>query len=173
MRKAATSFYAFKKEAGRYFAQKTDLLNPHECGVSVEDQQQPAFVERLGQEKDGLRAASWVPAWLKIGKENPLVRQASDPPFTTQSFHACGSDDELLDKFAQGNWPLGQAFCRGDLCFIQQKSGGDDWLAIKQDTPFDSICFGGIIANRGRQAVQGILNRMRRASTERCRARDY
>jgi hypothetical protein len=32
--------YGFKKEGGKYYAQKTDLLNPRECGVSLEDQQQ-------------------------------------------------------------------------------------------------------------------------------------
>ena len=42
--------YAFKKEGGWYYAQKTDLLNPRECGVSLEDQQQ-GFAGRLRDEK--------------------------------------------------------------------------------------------------------------------------
>lgn len=41
--------YAFKKEAGKYYAQKTDLINPWECGVPI-DQQQPGFADRLKQE---------------------------------------------------------------------------------------------------------------------------
>lgn len=41
--------YAFKKEGGRYYAQKTTLMNPRECGQSLEEQQQ-GFAGRL---KDG------------------------------------------------------------------------------------------------------------------------
>jgi hypothetical protein len=166
--------YAFKKEGGRYFAQKTGLLNPHECGHSIEDQQNtPGFAERLGREKEATRAASWIPTWLKLGRENPWVRNAVDPPFDTRSFHPCVSDDELLDKLAHGNWCLGQAFFRGDLCFIQQVGGGDEWLTIKQGTPFESISFGRIIATKGRQAVQEIIDRIRAASVEKCRELDY
>jgi len=165
--------YAFKKEGGKYYAQKTDLLNPHECAHSIEEQQQPGFAERLTEEKEATRAASWIPTWLKLGKANPWIQQASDPPFNTQSFHPCVNDDELLDKFAHGNWCLGQAFYRGDLCFIQQDDGGDEWLAIKQGTPFESISFGRVIRDQGREEAQALLGRFRSASIERCRQLDY
>lgn len=164
--------YAFKKEGDRYYAQKTELLNPHECGMSL-DVQQRGFVQRLKEEKEASRAASWIPTWLRIGKRNPWVREASDPPFNMQSFHGCPSDDELLDKFAHGNWCLGQAFYRGDLCFIQQVDGGDEWLTIKQDAPFESISFGRIIETQGRQAAQALLDRLRAASVDRCRGLEY
>ena len=166
--------YAFQRAGGRFFAQKTNLINPHECGYSIEEQQQsPSFVARLGQEKEATRAAGWVPVWLKLGKQNPWIRQAGDPPFTTQSFHACVSDDELLDKFGHGNWCLGQAFYRGDVCFINQSNGGDEWLVIKQDTPFESISFGRVIDAKGREAAQAILDRIRAASVAQCRALTY
>jgi hypothetical protein len=42
--------YAFKKEAGKYYAQKTDLLNPHECSMPSERQQ--GFLDRLQQQKE-------------------------------------------------------------------------------------------------------------------------
>ena len=29
---------AFKREGDRFFARQTDILNPEECGISVEDQ---------------------------------------------------------------------------------------------------------------------------------------
>ncbi len=166
--------YAFKKEGGRYYAQKTNLLNPYECGHSIDDQQRRSgFADRLCAEKEATRAASWIPTWLKLGKENPWIRSAGDPPFTTQSFHACVSDDELLDKFAHGNWCLGQAFYRGDVCFINQSNGGDEWLTIKQGTPFESISFGRIVRDQGRPAAQAILDRIRAAPVEKCRELDY
>jgi hypothetical protein len=164
--------YAFRKQGGKYYAQKTPLLNPYECGMSIKRQQQ-GFVERLGEEKEATRAASWIPKWLMIGKANHWIRQANDPPFTTKSFHPCLSDDELLDKFEHGNWCVGQAFYRGDLCFVQQVNGGDEWLAIKQDVPFESVSFGRIIQTHGRQAAQTMLDRMRTANVERCRELDY
>jgi hypothetical protein len=137
--------YAFKQETGKFYAQKTDLLNPIECGVPL-DKQLQGFSKRLKVEKEANRAASWISIWLRLGKQNPWIRQASDPPFNTQSFHACLSDDELLDKFEQSNWCIGQAFYRGDLCFIQQSvDAGGEWLAIKQDVPFESISFGRIM----------------------------
>jgi hypothetical protein len=134
---------------------------------------EPGFAGRLKEEKEATRAASWIPTWLKIGKENPWIRQAGDPPFDTRSFYACVHDDELLDKFAHGNWCLGQAFYRGDLCFIQQRNGGDEWLVIKQDVPFESISFGRMVRDHGREAAQTLLDRLRTASVERCRSLEY
>jgi hypothetical protein len=160
--------YAFQKQGGKYFAQKTNLLNPCECGLSIDDQND-GFAAQLRRRKKEPRVASWIPAWLKIGKRNAFVRRANDPPFNAQSFQACAHDDELLDKFAQGNWRLGQAFYRGDLCFIQQQDGGDKWLAIKQDTPFESISFGRIIRDHGRDAAHTLLGRLRTVSVERFR----
>jgi hypothetical protein len=164
--------YAFKKEGGRCYAQKTNLINQHECGVSIEKQQQ-GLAEKLCQEKEATRAASWIPTWLKIGKANPWIRQASDPAFNTQSFHPCLNDAELLDKLEHGNWCLGQAFFLGDLCVIQQVDGGDEWLTIKQDTPFESMSFGRIIREKGRDAAQAILDRIKAASVKKCRELDY
>lgn len=46
----ANFVYAFKKENGRYYAQKTNLMNPRECGVSLEEQQH-GITGRLGDER--------------------------------------------------------------------------------------------------------------------------
>ena len=168
----ADYIYGFKKEGDKYFAQKTNLLNPYECGVSIEEQ-----LRRLDQgpkqEKEGTRTGSWIPTWIKLGKKNAWIREANDPPFNTQSFYECKDDDEFLDKIVHCSWNLGKAFHIGDLCFIQQVDGGDEWLTIKQDTPFESISFGRIIENRGRAAAQALLDRLRTASVERCRELDY
>ena len=108
-----------------------------------------------------MRASSWIPAWIKVGKQSDYIKEADDPPFNTQSFHACVSDDELLDKLA-GKWCPGQAFYRGDLCFIQQSvESGSEWLTIKQDAAVESISFGRIIKTEGRAAGQELLDRLR------------
>ena len=94
--------YAFKKQGDQFFAQKTDILNPLE--------------ER---DPTNRTSPSLIVKWLDIGKKNSWIREASDPPFNTQSFCRCRSDEELLDKFANGCWCVGQAFYIGDLCFVQ------------------------------------------------------
>lgn len=115
----------------------------------------------------------YLSKWLDIGKKNPWIREACDPPFNTRSFHQCKDDAELLTKFEHGNWCLGQAFHLGDLCFIQQVDGGDEWLTIKQDVPFESISFGKIIARGGFEAAQVVLDRIHAATVEKCRSLDY
>ena len=67
--------------------------------------------------------------WLEIGLRNPWIREACDPPFTRKSFHRCATREELRERIWHGNWCLGQAFYLGDLCFIQQVDGGDEWLS--------------------------------------------
>jgi hypothetical protein len=164
--------YAFKKEGDRFFAQKTNLMNPYECGVLLQEQ-----LRRLGQgtteEKEAPRTSSWIPTWVKLGRKNPWIREADDPPFNTQSFYECKDDNELLDKLANRHWCLGQAFYRGDLCFINQVEGGSEWLTIMQGVPFESISFGFVMKEDGRAAGQAILDRIRAASVERCRELDY
>lgn len=112
-------------------------------------------------------------AWLAIGQRNHWISRASDPHFTSASFYECASDEELLDKFDHGNWSLGQAFHIGDLCFIQQDNGGDEWLTIKGGLAFESISFGSIIGSKGRGEAQSLLDRIRKATLEQCRKLEY
>lgn len=96
-------------------------------------------------------------SWLKIGRNNPWIKGAWDPPFTDTSFHECADMDELMEKFEHGNWSLGQAFVLGDVCFIQQVDGGDEWLTITEDVPFESVSFKRIIETRGRDHAVALL----------------
>jgi hypothetical protein len=115
----------------------------------------------------------YLSKWLDIGKKNFWIRQANDPPFNSQSFHECKDEDELLDKFDNGRWTLGQAFFLGEICFVQQVDGGDEWLAIKQDVDFDSISFGAIIKRGGREEARALIQSIREATVERCRSHNY
>ena len=53
--------------------------------------------------------------------------------------------EELLDVFEHGNWSVRTGFVLDDLAFIEQVSGGNEWLALKLDEgewkSFDSISF--------------------------------
>jgi hypothetical protein len=103
--------------------------------------------------------------WLEMGRQNPCIREADDPPFTTQSFHECRDENELLDKLGN-RWCIGQAFFLGELCFIQQIEGGREWLAVKQDVELDMISFGAMIERHGRVAARTLLEKIRDASVE-------
>jgi hypothetical protein len=143
------------RTSGEYFAQATPWLNPREAG-SIESQKN-----------------RWVMNWLKLGKQNPWIREAEDPPFNTQSFHECQTDKELLDKFEHGNWCTGQAFFVGNLCFINQVNGGDEWLTIKDGTPFESISFGYIIKHKGTEEAQKLIDDIRASTVEQCKNLEY
>ncbi|OPL12656.1 MAG: hypothetical protein AVO34_06885 [Firmicutes bacterium ML8_F2] len=79
--------------------------------------------------------------WLGIGRTNPWIKEAADPPFTEKSFYRCLCLDELMEKLEHGNWCLGQAFYLGNLCFINQVEGGDEWLVIRGKLAFESITY--------------------------------
>lgn len=94
--------------------------------------------ELLGQAK-GIDEQNLIEEWLKIGKRNPWISNAYDPPFSKESFCRCETLEELYSKISKGNWCLAQAFYLGNLTFINQVDGGDEWLVIRNALPFESI----------------------------------
>lgn len=111
--------------------------------------------------------------WLRIGQENPWINEANDPPFSLRSFCECHDIDDLLAKFSHGDWCLGQAFYLGDLCFIQQVDGGDEWLAIKEDVAFESISFRAILKKWSYHEAKLLIFKMQQATKEQCKTLDY
>jgi len=70
------------------------------------------------------QAQKLISEWLRIGRENPWIRSAYDPPFSPESFRECNSLAELEERIGHGNWSLGTAFSYQDLCFVNQVDGG-------------------------------------------------
>lgn len=114
----------------------------------------------------------YIDRWTEIGRANPWISQAYDPPFSRRSFCECPTLDDLREKLAQDNWCLGAAFVLGDLCFINQVDGGDEWLVIKQDVPFESISCAHII-RRDSGTFDELVRRIRVATLEQCRNLEY
>lgn len=129
----------FKREGDGYFAIETPYLNPREAG--------PVDTQKR----------RWVMRWVQLGKAYPPIRQAADPPFTTQSFHECRHHGELIGKLKHGGWPVAQAFYVGDLCFIQQDVLGR-WLAIKDETVLGILPLSHIIESDGVTAAEQMLS---------------
>ena len=108
--------------------------------------------------------------WVKLGRLNLWICGAYDPSFDRESFAECKTIAELKERFLQGNWSLGQAFFHDDLCFINQDNGGDEWLTIKQGTAFESIKMGAMAHGF---KFERLIERIKTATVEQCRALDY
>lgn len=116
---------------------------------------------------------NYLAVWLAIGQKNRWIRRATDPHFNARSFYECRNMAELVEKFRHGNWSLGSAFTLGDLCFIQQDDGGDEWLTIKEDVAFESMSCGWMIKHRGEAYFIAIVEAIQRASKEDCKRLRY
>ena len=134
----------------------------------------------LQQSHDAFQALSdrhreLFPIWLRIGWTNPWIAEARDPPFTYLSFRVCPDLDELTEQIFHGNWALGNAFVLGELCFINQVDGGDEWLTIKGRTAFESITVDPYWRNSetAPERFQNLVRRFQRATEARCKALTY
>jgi hypothetical protein len=114
-----------------------------------------------------------IPTWIRIGRKNHWISRACDPPFDKDSFYECKTLDELAEKLAKGNWCLGQAFYYKNLCFINQVNGGDEWLTIRDDLPFESISCGYIIKTRGKEHFFALVEDMLKATREQLKNLEY
>jgi hypothetical protein len=78
--------------------------------------------------------------WLAIGRANPWIREAYDPPFTEASFALCRTAEQVARAVDRNNWSIGTAFVLvgADVCMIQQCDGPGEFLMIRSAVAFDS-----------------------------------
>ncbi|HEX8695771.1 MAG TPA: hypothetical protein VF746_25370 [Longimicrobium sp.] len=81
-----------------------------------------------------------IDRWLRIGRENPWICEAHDPPFTVRSFALCRTAEQVASVVDRNNWSLGTAFVLvgADICMIQQCEGPGEFLMIRGPVAFDS-----------------------------------
>jgi hypothetical protein len=103
--------------------------------------------------------------WFKLGRANPWISSADDPPFTKASFVGCFSVEELEQQIGHGNWTIGTAFYYRDLCFINQVEGGDEWLTIRHGIAFESMTLESSIENG---TLASLVRRLLAATREQC-----
>jgi hypothetical protein len=125
-------------------------------------------LEAVGQTHKTAVSPDNLRMWLALGKRNPWIRQATDPPFSRDSFHFCKDLDELQEMLTLdlNHWPVGNAFAFSDLCFIQQAPSGDEWLTIRHALPFESITFAPVIE---RGEFREYIGHLLAATREQCR----
>jgi len=116
-----------------------------------------------------------VREWIAIGRANPWIAKACDPPFNELSFGICQDFRELAERLLHGNWCLGQAFALENLCFINQIDGGDEWLTIRGAIPFEAITMQSYneTIEQAEERLRETIERIRRASDEQLRGLNY
>ncbi len=86
------------------------------------------------------------------------------------SFKECQSPEELKEFFEDGNWGIRTGAIFGDLAFVQQVNGGDEWLTMKQEGEayhsFESVSFGRIIETEGEVEFFNFLNKLQSQSID-------
>lgn len=109
-------------------------------------------------------------SWYQLGLAEPSIRAAEDRPFTKARFTGCDSVDELAEQISAMPWPAGTAFYYRDLCFIQQANGGDEWLAIRHETAFETMALAPSLADR---TFASLVRRLLAASKEQLEQHTY
>lgn len=126
------------------------------------------------EEQKVLEAKCQKNGWLKRGGYD-----WQDDPFLEEypyEFDRCFSMEDLRDFFRQGNWAIRQGVVYGDLAFIQQVNGGDEWWTLKKDEAgnwhdFESISFKRIASDISE--LTRYIAGMRLATVEECKHLDY
>lgn len=125
------------------------------------------------EEQRSLGEACQRNGWLRRGgfawQDDPYLEEY---PY---EFDRCFSMDDLSDFLSNGNWAIRQGVIYGDLAFIQQVDGGDEWWTLKQDgnewVPFESLSLQAIAKDRS-ELVRHIAG-MRIATVDECKRLDY
>lgn len=131
------------------------------------------MVPVTAEEQESLEAICQKNGWLKRGgypwQDDPYLEEY---PY---EFDRCFSMEDLSDFFKAGNWVIRQGVVYGDLAFIQQVGGGDEWWALKQNgetwVPFESISFQRIA--RDISELTRYVTGMRLATVDECKHLDY
>lgn len=125
------------------------------------------------EEQKSLEEACQKNGWLKRGgfawQDDPYLEEY---PY---EFDRCFSMDDLSDFLKAGNWAIRQGVIYGDLAFIQQVDGGDEWWTLKRTDSgwlaFESWSFGRIVQEPER--FSHAIECMHRATPEQCKRLEY
>ena len=82
------------------------------------------------EEQESLEEICQKNGWLKRGgyawQDDPWLEEY---PY---EFSRVPTLQDLADFFSSGNWAVRQGVLFGDLAFIQQVNGGDEWWTLKR-----------------------------------------
>lgn len=132
------------------------------------------MVPVTAEEQESLEAICLKNGWLKRGgylwQDDPWLEEY---PY---EFSRVPTIKDLADFFASGNWAVRQGVLFGDLAFIQQVNGGDEWWTLKKCPDgswlgFESYTMSFILPDMSR-FTQAIAS-MQLATPEECKHLEY
>ncbi|ONG72112.1 hypothetical protein BKK44_10005 [Bacillus cereus] len=109
--------------------------------------------------------------WLKYGALSDDPCAEFDYEFTLKN---CKTIIEFVEFMKQGNWAIRQGVSIGNLLFVNQINGGDEWLSIKKDEEgnlkaFDSISFLSIYESLGDEKfIDFIQELLKKSKHDKC-----
>jgi len=117
-------------------------------------------------------------------KENAWVKRGGvmfeDDPFAEADFGYNFKKVETIDELRgcinpDYNVAIREGCILGDLAFVNQVNGGDEWWTLKKFpdgelVAFESVTFGPMIK---RDELDGYIKRLQNATKEQCRKLDY
>jgi hypothetical protein len=124
--------YAFGKRDGRFFAQKTDLLNPEDVRLSIREQvAHPDLLKEPTRQRLSAITAAWTPAWRQLASSLSQLSHL-DRLKDRRPVSICESDGELLDQLKSGAKEIGSLIARENLCFVALSYDGSEWGIMKE-----------------------------------------
>lgn len=126
------------------------------------------------EEHDSLVEKCQKNGWLKRGgfdwQDDPWLEEY---PY---DFSRASTIKDLADFFSNGNWAIRQGVLFGDLAFIQQVNGGDEWWTLKRCPDgswlaFESYTMSYILPDMSR--FTRAIASMQLATPEECKRLEY
>lgn len=77
-----------------------------------------------------------IPIWIKIGKQNPIIRWGRRRSFSIDYENACKDINDLKSTLEWKAQAIGATCFFHNLCFIKQSDTTCEWLGIKNEQPF-------------------------------------
>jgi hypothetical protein len=119
---------------------------------------------------EAVQSNPWVKVFGCDFQDDPMMEVEYDYEYTWVSCIG-----ELKAIMEHGNWAIRTAFVLGDLCFMQQVNGGDEWLTLKFFkehgwVSFESISFELVIRDG---EFEDLIARLITASYEDCKGLNY
>ena len=128
--------------------------------IQITDIEEKVHLEMSARKIDSLIAACEHKVRL-----SPHDYPAHDYPWSIKEVDCI---DNLIDAFAHGNWSVRTGFILDNLAFVEQVSGGNEWLALMLDggewKSFDSISFYHILKKHGADYCETFIETIQNTS---------
>jgi hypothetical protein len=157
--------YAFGRHDGRYFAQKTPLLDPTEVGISIDRQiKAPELLHEPRKQRMESVASLWRPAWRKVALGLPEFARGRFRKNVGTRMTVCEHDQQFTSTVTANDGRAGDFVVHENLCFVKLPDRDCAWAVLKGEGLVERIEFESKRRNPDQAANH--LDRLRSRSTQ-------